>query len=216
MTHLNFDKLSDLKDHVEKNNLDLTTELLKFAPNRIETFKGVLKFLDKNKPKLLIETGTARGRFDINLKSMCGDGASTLLFAIWCSKNDAVLYTVDIDSTCIENSKRNIKCLGLDDYVEFIISDSVEFLNLIDISDIQFLYLDSYDFDYNNPTPSQLHHLKEYMAVKDKLDKNCCILIDDCALPYGGKGKYVGEKLIEDNFSLKIDKYQKLYEKYQV
>ena len=30
---------------------------------------------------------------------------------------------------------------------------------------IDFLYLDSFDLDPNNPTPSQVHHIKDYVHV---------------------------------------------------
>jgi len=166
---LDFDKLSNLIDHVNSNGLDLITELSKFDCKRSLTIKSAIKYLDKHKPQILIETGTSRGSFHTNLKSMCGDGASTLFFAIWCSKNNACLYTVDIDPKCIESSKKNIEILGLSNYVNFVCSDSVKFLENVNLSDLQFIYFDSYDFDFNNPIPSQIHHLNEYNAVKSKL-----------------------------------------------
>jgi hypothetical protein len=192
--------------------LDVTEELLKGSPERAPTFKKALEFLDRTKPSVLVETGTSRGRFDINLPSICGDGASTLIFAIWCSKNNAKIYTIDIDPQCIANCKMNIGALGLMDYVEFVVSDSVAYLNDCELQDLQFLFLDSYDFDYSNPYPSQYHHLKEYLAVKNKLHTNCCILIDDCDLPHG-KGFVVEQELVRDNYKLTQGGYQHLYEK---
>lgn len=52
-------------------------------------------------------------------------------------------------------------------------------------------YLDSFDFDISNPLPSQKHHLKEIEAAYDKLTDNSVVMIDDCDLPGGGKGKGV-------------------------
>src|SRR5437868_2681179 len=160
-------RLDDFKRICIESNLNITIELLKLCPSRLPTFLAALHFLDREKPKVLIETGTARGRFDINLPSIVGDGASTLILALWCAANNAKLYTIDIDQRCIDNAKRNIEALGLSDCVEFITSDSIKFLQQFPENDLKFFYLDSYDFDVNNPFPSQFHHLGEYLAVKD-------------------------------------------------
>ena len=158
--------LTEFKQICQLRGLDLIEELLKGSPIRAPTFIKALEYLDKVKPTILIETGTSRGRFDINLPSICGDGASTLIFALWCSQNNAKIYTVDIEQVCIDN-----------------------------------------------PIPSQMHHLNEYLAVKDKLHKSCCILIDDCGLPHGGKGLFVEKQLVTDNFKLVKGGYQHFYEK---
>jgi len=205
--------LTEFKQICQLRGLDLIEELLKGSPIRAPTFIKALEYLDKVKPTILIETGTSRGRFDINLPSICGDGASTLIFALWCSQNNAKIYTVDIEQVCIDNCKLNIAALGLTEYVDFVVSDSVEFLKNCGLSDLKFLFLDSYDFDFNNPVPSQMHHLNEYLAVKDKLHKSCCILIDDCGLPHGGKGFFVEKQLLTDNFKLVKGGYQHFYEK---
>jgi hypothetical protein len=209
----NIKTLTEFKNICHVSGLDLIDELLKGSPMRAPTFKKALEYLDRVKPSVLIETGTSRGRFDINLPSICGDGASTLIFALWCSRNNAKIYTVDIDQVCIDNCKLNIGALGLTDYVEFIVSDSVDFLDKCPLTNLKFLFLDSYDFDYNDPIPSQMHHLKEYMVVKNKLNASCCILIDDCGLPHGGKGFFVEKQLVNDNFKLIQGGYQHLYEK---
>ena len=205
--------LVEFKKICETNGLDIIQELLKGSLPRKPTFQKALEYLDKHKPSVLIETGTSRGRFDINLPSVCGDGASTLIFALWCSKNNAKIYTIDIDPLCIDNCKLNIAALGLTDFVEFVVSDSVTYLQNMELSNIQFVFLDSYDFDYNNPTPSQKHHEFEYMAIKNKLHNDCCILIDDCGLPHGGKGVFVERILIKDGFKLIENQYQHLYER---
>lgn len=205
--------LTEFKQICQLRGLDLIEELLKGSPIRAPTFIKALEYLDKVKPTILIETGTSRGRFDINLPSICGDGASTLIFALWCSQNNAKIYTVDIEQVCIDNCKLNIAALGLTEYVDFVVSDSVEFLKNCGLSELKFLFLDSYDFDFNNPIPSQMHHLNEYLAVKDKLHKSCCILIDDCGLPHGGKGLFVEKQLVTDNFKLVKGGYQHFYEK---
>jgi len=213
---LQIQTLAEFKAICETHGLDIISELLKGSPRRANTFAKSLEYLDKVKPSVIIETGTSRGKFDTNLPSICGDGASTLIFAIWCSRNNAKLYTVDIEPWCIQNCKDNITALGLLDYVEFITSDSVEFLETCKLQELKFLFLDSYDFDCNDPVPSQMHHLKEYNAVKNKLSPECVILIDDCDLPYGGKGYLVEQELAKDGFSLIEGGYQHLWKKHMV
>lgn len=206
--------LKEFKDICNATGLDMIEELIKGAPNRSTTFRKAIAYLDKHKPSVLIETGTSRGRFDINLPSICGDGGSTMIFALWCSKNNAKIHTVDIDPNCIENCKLNIDALGLSDFVEFVVSDSVAYLQNLKLDcKLKFLFLDSYDFDSRNPIPSQKHHEYEYLAVKDKIDEHCCILIDDCGLVHGGKGYFVEQQLVKDGFKLTENGYQHLYER---
>ena len=58
--------------------------------------------------------------------------------------------------------------------------DSVEFLwGLSEKEKIDLLYLDSYDFEADNPIPSQLHHVKELCAVMKNLKKGTIIVVDD-------------------------------------
>jgi hypothetical protein len=206
-----FKTLSEFKSYCHLNNIDMLPVLAYGSSFRGNTFTKALEYLDRVKPSVLVETGTARGRFDINLPSICGDGGGTLIFALWCSRNNAKLYTVDIDPQCINNCKLNIAALGLSEYVEFVVSDSVEYLQNCELKELQFLFLDSYDFDYNDPIPSQMHHRKEYAAVKDKLHPKCCILIDDCGLPHGGKGRFVEEDMVKDGFIMIYQAYQHMY-----
>ena len=56
-----------------------------------------------------------------------------------------------------------------------------------------------------------MHHRKEYDAVKNKLHSKCCILIDDCGLPHGGKGLFVEEDIAKDGFVMIYQGYQHLY-----
>ena len=89
-----FDTLVQFKSYCELNNIDMLPELAYGASYRGATFTKALEYLDRVKPTVLVETGTARGRFDINLPSICGDGGGTLIFALWCSRNNAKLLIV--------------------------------------------------------------------------------------------------------------------------
>jgi hypothetical protein len=73
---------------------------------------------------------------------------------------------------------------------------------------IDFLYLDSYDYEWNNPSPSQEHHLREIQAAFPRLHENSVVMIDDCALPQGGKGKLAIEYLKERGWKILLEQYQ--------
>lgn len=188
--------------------------MIRMVPSRMDTFSRIMDYLMIHKPKIIVETGTARGNFIDNLPSISGDGGSTLLFGLYAKMNNAIVYSVDISPSSIESSRRNVEFYGLKDYVRFVQDDSVNFLKNNAPFGIDVLYLDSYDYDVNNvdiQKASQEHHLKEIMAVYNKLSQKCAILIDDCMLPGGGKGKLVNEYLSTNNWTLVSKSYQTLW-----
>lgn len=149
---------------------------------RYKTFLYSLKLLEERKAKTLVETGTARN----GCTNCLGDGCSTIIFGNWAKKNHANLYSVDTDPEAILNAK---KALGFSKpFVHFTQKDSITFLKEFN-QPIDFLYLDSYDFDPLNPIPSQLHHLDEILASYPHLTKQSIVMIDDCGLFFGGKGR---------------------------
>lgn len=168
---------------------------------RYKTFLIALELCEKRNCRVLVETGTAR-HGDTNFE---GDGGSTLIFGSWAKDHDAKLYTVDIDSMAIEQAQ--LAATEVADAIQFIHSDSVQFLNHFE-GKIDFLYLDSFDFKKNNPLPSQLHHLSEIQAAFPHLHKRSVVMIDDCDLPHGGKGKFVIEYLKERGWTVLISDYQ--------
>jgi predicted O-methyltransferase YrrM len=157
--------------------------------------------MEERNVKILVETGTAR----YGLKNCSGDGCSTALFADWAKDHDATLFSVDIDPEAISESSEAIE--SINNKVQFFTQDSITFLKNFGQS-IDFLYLDSYDFDYQNPRPSQIHHLNEIKAVMPFLHKNTIIMIDDCDLPHGGKGKLVIRYLISQGWEISMSEYQ--------
>ena len=98
--------------------------------------------------------------------------------------------------------------------------DSVEFLwELDERNKIDFLYLDSYDFEPDNPVPSQLHHIKELCAVMKNLKKGTLIAVDDhlntpnfdeyrSTLAQGGKARFVEDFMKNIDAELLHDGYQ--------
>lgn len=171
--------------------------------HRYATFFFALLLMKERNVRTIVETGTARG----GCRDCIGDGCSTLIFGDWALQNGSRLYSVDIDKKALENAKHALGKAG--EFVNFTHHDSVEFLKSFNQS-IDFLYLDSYDFDPKNPKPSQEHHLQEIQAAYPWLTKQSIVMIDDCALVHGGKGKLVIEYLLEKGWKIAAEGYQVL------
>lgn len=184
---------------LEEENF-LTGRLSK-QDKRYPTFLLALQLLKQLKAKTLIETGTARN----GDQNFWGDGGSTIIFADWASKNNALLHSVDISPIAIQYAKE--ASIPYQDHIQFTVGDSIAFLKNFN-QPIDFLYLDSFDFELNNPLPSQNHHLKELIAAYSKLHDKTVIMIDDCDLPHGGKGKLAIEFLIKKGWIVLHSGYQ--------
>lgn len=172
------------------------------------TFAKVLKMLSERNAKVIIETGTSRK----GLKGTRNDGAGTIVFGKWAKDNGGILHSVDIEKTSIEGSKSEVIAQGLTDYVKLHHQDSLDFLKTFNDS-VDFLYLDSYDYsrtDVDIQKKSQEHHKKEFQLIEHKLHKNSIVLIDDCKLPGGGKGKTVVDYMLKKGWKILIDSYQVL------
>ncbi len=170
---------------------------------RYYTFLRAMDLMDQRAAKVLVETGTAR----CGLKDAKGDGASTVVFGQWAQKHDTILYSVDIDPQSIQNAAADLG--DCRDHVKLVLGDSVEFLARFK-EPIDFLYLDSYDYDEQDPEPSQEHHLKEVLAVMPRLHDKSIILIDDCKLKGGGNGKLVIAYLLQHGWKVDRNAYQVL------
>ncbi|MRH98905.1 hypothetical protein GH721_00035 [Kriegella sp. EG-1] len=177
-----------------------------FGKRRI-TFRKTLDLLDKTNSKIIVETGTSRA----GLKGAKGDGAATIVFGKWAKENGAYMHSVDISEESVRGSQAEVNAQGLNEYVTVHLSDSLVFLK--DFKEkVDFLYLDSYDYskDLEVQRLSQEHHLKEFMAIEGQLHENSIVLIDDCRLPNGGKGKTVIAYMLKNDWKILIDAYQVL------
>jgi hypothetical protein len=173
---------------------------------RRDTLREVLRLLGERGATTLLETGVAR----MGLEKSKGDGASTIVFGLWAKQNDAHLYSVDIDPEATERAGQAVAKMDLSDSVTLVTSDSVAYLD--EFTDmVDFLYLDSYDYhktDTAIQTASQAHHLKEIEAIEGCLHEDTVILIDDCDMPNGGKGKLVIERLTANGWKVHMSEYQ--------
>ena len=175
---------------------------------RRDTFRAALRLAEARGARTLVETGSARG----GLGATRREGASTIVFATWARLHGAVLHSVDLDPASVEAARRAVTELGLQEHVRFHVGDSVAFLAAFE-GPVDLLYLDSYDYDRKNPAvqrASQSHHLREYEAVERRLHNGSVVLIDDCRLPGGGKGKLVIEAMLARGWRMARRGYQVL------
>jgi hypothetical protein len=144
--------------------------------NRFPTFEYVLSVLSKLDAPLIVETGCARK--DHGLLAWGDDGCSSFLFDIFIRPNKGKLVSVDISQENVNHTNSLTS-----NRVEVFCSDSIKFLSEFqNADDIDLLYLDSYDFDPDNPEPSQNHHLNELIAIYNRLKSGCMILVDDAGI----------------------------------
>ncbi len=168
---------------------------------RYPTFRRALDLLEERNAKILVETGTSRSG-DRNFKN---DGGSSVIFSHWAKQRRCHFYSVDKTKKNLNKAKKAITSFL--DATTLVHDDSVHFLEQFP-GKIDFLYLDSLDFDENNPELSQNHHLKEIKAAYEKLSPRGFVMIDDCKLPHGGKGKKAIEFLTEKGWKIAEDGYQ--------
>ncbi|WP_350287502.1 class I SAM-dependent methyltransferase [uncultured Croceitalea sp.] len=174
---------------------------------RRETFRLSLQLLKQIRARTIIETGTSRE----GLHGAKSNGAATIVFGKWAKENDAFVHSVDISKESVENAQLEVNRQNLQNVVEIHHSDSLQFLTNFEQS-VDFLYLDSYDYsnDIEVQKKSQAHHLKEFMAIEKQLHDQTIVLIDDCDLPNGGKGKDVIAYMQKNGWRVAVDAYQVL------
>lgn len=134
------------------------------------------ELLSKNKPIYMIETGTLNTDND-----WLGYGQATLLWDDIVSKTLGKVYSIDIDLDKIKFARS--KCKN----INFIHCDSIGYLRGVDATDLDFLYLDSYDWDLDKHISSCLHHMTELGAIWDRLPSGCLLAVDDCHSETHGK-----------------------------
>ncbi|MES2121714.1 MAG: class I SAM-dependent methyltransferase [Chlamydiota bacterium] len=168
---------------------------------RFSTFLLALNLMKASGAKTLVETGTAR----LGCKNCRGDGCSTIIFGHFAKDHQMEFYSVDISPEAIASSRSAVAPINPD--AKLVVDDSIAFLKNFN-QPIDFLYLDSYDFEVNDPLPSQLHHLYEIQAAYPCLHEGSTVMIDDCDLPHGGKGKLAIAWLLERGWKILLSQYQ--------
>jgi len=149
---------------VAQDTLETFKQWMNPSSCRYHTFRKLFDLMEREDIRVIVETGTTRTD---NLSQMFqGDGGSTLLFADWALKHHAKMFSVDISPEAFAVTRKFFSRYR--DALTTVCSDSVAFLENFH-EKIDVLYLDSFDFDEKNPSPSQEHHLKEIIAAYPKL-----------------------------------------------
>jgi spermidine synthase len=130
-----------------------------------------------------------------------------VLFGQWAKERGASFYSIDINPKAVEASKHAVDQTGGSAII--ICGDSLAFLEDFPNS-IDFLYLDSFDYDFDNPNSCQQHHLKEIQTAYSKLKPTSVVMVDDCDLPQGGKCKLVIDFLLAKGWTIYDIGYQVL------
>nr|WP_298999516.1 class I SAM-dependent methyltransferase [uncultured Allomuricauda sp.] len=174
---------------------------------RRDTFRKSMSLMKEFGAKTILETGTSRE----GLRGAKSNGAATIVFGKWAKKNGGFVHSVDISEESVNNAQREVDRQNLQDYVKIHLNDSLVFLKEFE-EPVDFLYLDSYDYssDVKTQKESQEHHLEEFKRIESRLHEKSIVLIDDCDLPNGGKGKLVIEYMLQNGWRVLIESYQVL------
>jgi len=189
------------------------------------SFRKICTYLDTiDGPLTIVETGCARSS-----DNWAGDGQSTLLFDQYLGhgREGSIGHTVDLDPKATELCRALVSRR-----FEVHTGDSVKVLAEIGRAlkaqqrTVYLLYLDSYDLDWNNPTPSAVHHLKELVSIIGAVRANTLVVVDDAPLvcqlvsdvnnqlqvisqpAVAGKGTYVAQYAQQIGASLLFSHYQ--------
>ncbi len=177
------------------SNADILQGRMTSSNKRYSAFLEAFKLLEERGAMVLVETGTARA----GAQNFEGDGGSTVLFSDWAKQHNAKLYSVDTSKTHLLQAKW--ASINSSQHLECICEDAVTFLESFPLQ-IDFLYIDSMDFNPNSPDESQQYHLREILAALPHFTPSTVVMIDDCGLPHGGKGKLVIECLVNQGWRI--------------
>ena len=189
------------------------------------SFRKIFDYLDTlPDPITIVETGCAR-----QADNWAGDGQSTVLFDRYVTSRGAgaLVHTVDLSPEATNACEALVS-----DKVFIHTGDSVAILPRIarqlntEGRRIDLLYLDSYDLDWQNPTPSSVHHLKELVSIISMVNPQTLVVVDDSAMicrasddaddklnlisdpGAGGKSTYVAQYAVQVQAKLKFSHYQ--------
>ena len=162
---------------------------------RFKSMYRALSIAQSRNLKIIVETGTARGRkkFFLFNKYNWKDGMSTIIFAEYAKRQNGKLFTCDISQRNIKSSIKFTK--EFNRYITFIVDDSVNYLSNLNLK-IDFLYLDS--LDGHNPKEASLHQLEEIKSALNKLHRNSLVLLDDKST----KAKLSLNYMLDQNFKI--------------
>lgn len=199
-----------LQESVQQDVQNIVYSYLGPGDMRAKTYITALLLAFDRNAKTYIETGTSRAP----IGACASDGCSTYIFSAfnrYLNDDSVKMVSVDISEQNCQVSRNNNKNFGMH-AMQVVVSDSVAFIQDWPINrKIDFLYLDSYDFNPGQERASQEHHLKELMAALNKIHDKTIIFMDDCRLRMGGKCALVRDYLLNHDWKIVIDEYQTVF-----
>ena len=160
----------------------------------------------KSRDFTIIETGCAFGG------GWC-HGSSSLLFFEFLNVFGGKLISIDINQQHMAACAKIVETVHpKTERAQFfpMVGDSLSILkSLPDHAD--FVYLDSWDLERDDPEPSMRHHIEEFKAAKQIFirSQDLIVAVDDNLKPLGiGKGKYVLEWAQQTHQKILLDDYQ--------
>lgn len=176
-------------------------------PQRAESMVMAARIAKERQFRVFVETGCIRG--------WAGDGQSTMILAGLALRSNGICISIDLSQEHIAHAQ---VWLGeLKDSVTWITEDSVSVLSGNwdngTAQAIDLLYLDSFDYDFVDPLPAQMHDLAEFGAAAGKLSDNALVVIDDANLAGGGKGHLTTKFMLSRGWKVIYDGYQRILSK---
>ena len=136
------------------------------------------------------------------------DGCSTVIFGQFADIVGARLFSVEADRNYCREAQNAVA--EVKESVRITQGEPGMFLKEFGEGLIDFLYLDSSDFEENSPRSSQELMKTQLEAAYDKLHVGSVVMVDDCRLPYGGKCFYVKQVLLSRGWTLILSEYQQI------
>ena len=151
---------------------------------------------------IIIETGTAR-----QFNNWEGDGQSTLIWDFFTRiLTSLAVLSIDINDEAVFNAS-----IQVSNKVKFCIGDSLKVLPELSDSVLartSLLYLDSFDWTPELQEASSEHHLKELLAVWERLPIGTLVVVDDCHSKTQGKHTAVAAFFVQQNIQPLFVGYQ--------
>lgn len=143
-----------------------------------------------HRPVVIVETGATR-----EVDNWAGDGQSTRVWDAIVTTVGGEVWTCDIDGEAVDVTRSLVSAR-----VQVHHGDSLAWLPRVSeyvvnkFGQVDLLYLDSYDIDWDNPRPSIDHHRAELDAAWGMLGPGSIVAVDDNRADVG-KGLGVGLEL---------------------
>lgn len=163
--------------------------------HRYRTLGQAMELIRERHLEVFVETAAERKQS----ANCLSDGCFTLVMADCIKRKEGELSSIKFEEGTVHNVDDAFR-----DKIQFVKlnqGDSVEVLKNFD-KQIDFLYLDSMDFDARNPKPSQERALQEIEAAYPSLSRRSIVIVDHCNSGPCGKGDLVVDFLVERGWKI--------------